>query len=103
MTLKQTTARTLFNALHWIHVNPHHESGFEVNADGDYTHFWFRNYQAALRVPCKARWYQEFISSIKPNQRPHDDRMWAVTMGGKRRLTKLSRIYGVKIDRKRHP
>jgi hypothetical protein len=100
--MKQFTARTLYDALFWIHTNEHHESGVEFHPrTGKESHIYYKNCHEKLRVPLDAPWARQFFMMIRSNRRAHDDRMYALTPKAKKIL--FASPYGDDLDRKRHP
>jgi hypothetical protein len=92
--MTQRTAKTVDEALRWIHTNAHHDMGlhwakglsketgfFEL---GQETHMYYKNYIEKLLVPL-AMW-REFARYIVANPRPFDTRAYALTKAGKRRI-----------------
>lgn len=95
---RQITAKTLEEALIWIHTQPHFEAGVEQPNE---THAFYRNHFQKLRVPRDAPWFADFSKSIEAQTRPHDDRMYALTPVAKRRL--YASTYGLLINESEHP
>lgn len=78
--MKQTTAKTIEQALDWIDKNHHHEIGTEFNKHGGKTHIFYKNYHEKLRVPIALFMVFKYI---KPNTRKFDTRMFMLTPAGK--------------------
>lgn len=104
--MAQRTAKSLEEALMWVHQNRHHVSGNEWNpARGCYTHRYFANYHDRLRVSMAKEWYTAFLRYLRPNPRPHDDRVFALTPMGRRLLREWDHINNPRnpIDWTAHP
>lgn len=97
--MKQKTIRDLGEALLWVQTNDHHICGLEGTDPWASTHWVLQNHHEKIRLWRSDEWHTEFLRLIVANPRPHDNRMYALTPEGKRRLGKL----GLKYDRKLHP
>lgn len=90
----QVTAKTIEQALAWIDSNGHHECGLHWAKGrsretgcyelGDETHFYYRGWGDKLLIPLALK--REMNGLLKPNTRPFDTRMYALTAKGRRRL-----------------
>lgn len=100
--MAQRTAKGLEEALMWIHINQHFAAGLEYDGDGRFvTHTWYKNHFDKLRIPYRAEWASKFFTLIRPNPRPHDDRMYALTPRGRRLLREFDFLGS--IDWRAHP
>ena len=86
--MKQITVKRAVDALSWVDTNPHHIVGTEFHEtkrdeDGREipTHLYLQNYHEKLRVPVDL--WRQVAKHIRPNKRPFDTRMYAVTRAGK--------------------
>lgn len=91
--MKQITVKRAVEALYWLHNNAHFEAGAEfhptkVDDKGRplATHMFYRNNFEKLRVP--AALMTEVSKYIRPNTRPFDTRMFALTRAGKMLVTR---------------
>lgn len=102
--MTQITPNNLMRALLWIHTNPHFEVGTEYSKDGmRATHTFYRNHFDKLRVKIAADWSSDFHRLIRPNPRPHDDRMFSLTRQGKIWLRVWAHSNDIDLDWKNHP
>lgn len=88
--MAQTTPKELIDALRWIHETPHHAvemiypddwRGKPVALGVRYT-----GHGSVMRVMHRYPWARDFFRKIRPNPRPHDDRMFAIKRGSRRML-----------------
>lgn len=84
--MKQRTAKSVVEALDWIHNNAHPEVGTDYHpVRGDeMTHVYFKNYFEKMRIPIDM--YPEVSKLIRPNKRAFDTRMFALTRKGRSML-----------------
>lgn len=86
--MRQRTAKSLIEALAWIHTQPHHEIGIDYGKDGMVIARYFKNHHEKFRVKIYAEFWYELQMYIEPNQRPFDTRAYALTPIGKKVLFK---------------
>jgi hypothetical protein len=85
--MKQTTAKTIKQALEWIDMNSHHiaeKEGFHFNEEiggSVYSHLVLKGHHAKLRIPVSI--LKEMQEMFAPNTREFDTRMYMVTDAGR--------------------
>ena len=99
--MKQTTAKTVYDALHWIHNNAHFESGAHwargrsketgFHEYGEETHVFYRNGMEKLLVPRKNGLARRVAELTEPNPRKFDSRMFRVNRRGRRLMLHVER------------
>lgn len=75
--MKQITVKSAVEAWRWIANNAHHEVGTEFTDSGERKAIYLRNHVVRLRVPDAL--CPEVFKGLKPNERPFDTRMYALT------------------------
>lgn len=98
--MKQTTAKTIEQALIWIDSHPHHNCGAEwsgkefpagrPNWRQQPSHWFYEGFEGKLRVPRKL--FKGFMPKIEPNLRPFDTRMFRITKHGRAWLREQMKV-----------
>lgn len=93
--MRQKTAKTIEDALRWIHDNEHHKITREEGNFHRTTHIRLENYFERMRIPA-AIWKIIGVRHwIFPNQRPYDTRMYGLTKQGRQYLRRRGHILHV--------